>query len=258
MMEWFIIVAAGFTGGALNAVAGGGSFITLPALIFAGLTPLSANATGTAALLPGYIASAWRFRKDMVLPSGLSWAIISVTAMVGGCVGAVTLLMTSERLFSVLIPWLILAATAMFFFGPAFLEKMGPDASEGDERSTENSSVTKKGFSLAILLAVCIYGGYFNGGLGIIVLAALGLMGQQNLTGMNGVKNFISAVLTVIAVAVYAAGEMISLFHLMVLGGAAVAGGYAGAAASYRVSQKRVRAFVILVGLVMALIFFMQ
>lgn len=122
-MDWVIIGIAGFLGGMLNAVAGGGSFITLPALIFVGVTPVSANATGTAALLPGYLASAWRFRRDVEFPANLKFRHIAFIAVSGGCLGAAILLMTSEQLFSTQIPWLILLATAAFIVGPWLLEK---------------------------------------------------------------------------------------------------------------------------------------
>ncbi len=281
-MEWAMIAAAGFLGGALNAVAGGGSFITLPALIFAGVAPVSANATGTAALLPGYIASAWRFRKDMTSPAGLGWWGMTLTAMAGGCLGGFILLLTSEQLFSALIPWLILVATAMFVIGPRFLKNERlPSQSNGFKSQNKMNSISsskgsyrticaqifitkghvsflKKTLALLVLFSVCAYGGYFNGGLGIILLATLGLMGQRDLIGMNGVKNFISAVLTTIAVLVYAAGNVISGRHLLVLGGAAVLGGYAGAVVAYRVSQKLLRAFVVVVGGIMAFMFFLR
>ena len=258
MMEWLIIVAAGFLGGALNAVAGGGSFITLPALIFAGVSPVSANATGTAALLPGYIASAWRFRKDMAFPAGLGWWGMTITAMAGGCLGGFILLLTSEQLFSALIPWLILVATVMFVIGPKFLKNGRHPSQSNDFMTKAHIPFPQKVLSLLGMFFVCAYGGYFNGGLGIILLAALGLMGQRNLMGMNGIKNFISAVLTTIAVLVYAAGDVISGRHLLVLGLAAVLGGYAGAAVAYHVSQKLLRAFVVVVGGVMAFLFFLR
>jgi uncharacterized membrane protein YfcA len=109
-----------------------------------------------------------------------------------------------------------------------------------------------------MLLAVCIYGGYFNGGLGIILLAAFGLMGQTNLHGMNGLKNVISALLTAVAVVVYAAGGAIDVEHLLLLGIMAVAGGYVGAAFAYRISQRLLRVFIVFVGLFMSVAFFLR
>ncbi len=123
MLDWIVICTAGFLGGMLNAVAGGGSFFTLPALIFVGIPPIMANTTGTAALLPGYLASAWRFRHDIVYPASLNFTYITLIAILGGAVGAIILLLTDERIFSELIPWLILFATIAFIVGPWFLQK---------------------------------------------------------------------------------------------------------------------------------------
>lgn len=247
---------AGFLGGMLNAVAGGGSFITLPALIFVGVSPISANATGAAALLPGYIASAWRFRHDIEFPAGLNFLVITLIAVSGGCLGAAILLMTSVQLFSTLIPWLILFATAAFIVGPWLLQKKKHSIETGNSR--RKTSTVRVFTSCILLLAVCVYGGYFNGGLGIILLAALGLMGQTNLHGMNGLKSVISALLTTVAVAVYAAGGAIDVGHLLLLGMMAVLGGYVGATFSYHISQGVLRGFIVFVGCLMAIGFFLQ
>lgn len=256
MIDLIVIASAGFLGGMLNAVAGGGSFITLPALIFAGVSPVSANATGTAALLPGYIASAWRFRRDIEFPAKINITTIVLISIAGGSLGASVLLLTSDRIFSTLIPWLILLATAMFVIGPRLINYK----SLTPELATDTESGTGMGIPVAVLVlfSVCVYGGYFNGGLGIILLAALGLMGQTNLLGMNGVKNFISALLTTIAVVIYAVGDVIAFNQLLVMGVASIFGGYAGAAFAYRIPAKVLRAFIVVVGLIMALIFFIR
>lgn len=252
-MDWIIIALAGFFAGILNAVAGGGSFITLPALMLVGVPSVVANATGTAALLPGYIASAWRFRRDIDYPANLSFRAISVIAIVGGCVGAAILLVTDDALFTTLIPWLILFATASFVVGP-WLIKRKVSAAGKAQQST--SAHIKPLTAALVFFSVCVYGGYFNGGLGIILLAALGLMGQTNLHGMNGLKNIVSALLTAIAVCVYAAGGLIVVEHLLLLGIMAILGGYAGAALAYRIPQKVLRLFIVMVGLCMAAAFF--
>jgi uncharacterized membrane protein YfcA len=164
-INWVVVGFSGFFGGMLNSVAGGGSFITLPALIFVGVPPVAANATGTAALLPGYIASAWRFRKDIEFPANLSFKLIAFIAILGGCIGAIILMLTSDKLFSTLIPWLILFATIAFIIGPSLLKRK--------EKESKYSHL-RVSTAVTILLGVCIYGGYFNGGLGIILLATLG------------------------------------------------------------------------------------
>ncbi|MGB1110702.1 MAG: sulfite exporter TauE/SafE family protein, partial [Gammaproteobacteria bacterium] len=230
-MDWLIVALAGFLGGMLNAVAGGGSFLTLPALIYVGVPPIAANATGTAALLPGYMASAWRFRKDIEFPAGLGMSGVIGISIVGGGLGAAVLLVSSDQLFASLIPWLILFATVAFIIGPRLINRRASSADAGGpvDSPTEQSALTVT----LVLFAVCAYGGYFNGGLGIILLAALGLLGQTNLHGMNGFKNLVSALLTTVAVVVYALGDTIWVSHLLVAGTAAILGGYLGAAVAY-------------------------
>ena len=254
-MDWILVGVAGFLGGMLNALAGGGSFLTLPALIFAGVPPVAANATGTAALLPGYIASAWRFRKDIEIPAGLGYMSITLISTVGGSLGAGILLVASESVFSVLIPWLILFATIAFIVSPRFIREKLRDESKTNDWKVSRIEVLKTSL---ILLIICVYGGYFNGGLGIIILAALGIMGQTNLLGMNGLKNFMSVILTVVAVIIYALGGTISVKYLLVLGSGSVLGGYAGASVAYRLSPKHLRYFVVAVGCLMSVAFFIK
>lgn len=248
LLNWLVIALAGFLGGGLNAVAGGGSFITLPALVFAGVPPVAANATGTAALLPGYMASTWRFRKDIEFPAQMGVKVLILISLVGGSLGAGILLMTTEAVFSALVPWLILLATCAFVVGPKWVQA----SSAGQPKQLHI------GISASVLLAVCVYGGYFNGGLGIILLAALGLLGQTNLNGMNGLKNLISTLLTVVAVIVYGLGGVIHLAPLVVLGLGAIVGGYAGAAVAYKIKPSVMRGFIVVVGLVMATLFFLM
>jgi uncharacterized membrane protein YfcA len=255
-MDWVIIAAAGLLGGMLNAVAGGGSFITLPALIFIGVPPISANATGTAALLPGYIVSAWRFRRDITLPSGMSFISITCIACLGGYLGATILLAMSDRLFSVLIPWLILLATAAFVIGPWLLRKK--ISSFESQRQQGRVSSCRQFLIGLTLFVICVYGGYFNGGLGIILLSALGLMGFSSLHGMNGVKNIISALLTAVSVVVYSLGDAIALREFLLLGVMAAVGGYLGSVLSYRLPPAMLRGFIIVVGCVLSTVFFIQ
>lgn len=246
MLEWIIIASAGFAGGLLNAVAGGGSFFTLPALMYAGLPPVMANATGTAALLPGYLASVWRFRRNIEFPAGLSLLQVILISAMGGGLGAGILLLSSDATFRALVPWLVLFATIMFAAGPALLQRL---AAHRDQHSPHFITV------VLILGAVCAYGGYFNGAVGIVLLAALGLLGQTDLRGMNGAKNLVSAILTALAVVLYVAGGLVALDRLLVMGLAAIAGGYAGAAFAYRLSQKVLRMIVIASGLLLFVAF---
>lgn len=240
-MDWFILLLAGFIGGFFNALAGGGSFVALPAMILVGLPPVTANASATAALLPGYLSSAWRFRKDIQLPNNVSLPMLLVLSLCGGSIGALILLNTDNTVFAFLIPWLILLATAFFVIGPWLMQ------------SASKQSTYIGAF---VLFIVCIYGGFFNGGLGIILLAVLKLISASNLQGLNGIKNVISAVLTLVAVCIYALGEKIALPEVIITGIAAIAGGYAGAAFSYAISDKTLKMIIVALGLTMAAVFF--
>jgi len=249
MGEWFLLLAAAFVAGALNAVAGGGSFLTLPALVFTGVPPVMANATGTVALLPGYLAGAWGFREDIEAPPGLSMKRVIGLALLGGAAGAALLLVTPEATFRRVVPWLLLAATAMFAFGPQLRQwAAGKDHSQAP-------SPLKAGLGM---LAVAIYGGYFNGGLGIVLLALFGLLGQTRLAAMNGMKNLVSALLTAIAVVVYAAGGLIEWPQALGMMVAATLGGYGGARLARRVPAAWLRAGIVVTGLVMSALFFWQ
>lgn len=239
-----VLLAAAFVAGALNAVAGGGSFLTLPALVWTGLPAVTANATGTAALLPGYVASCWGYREDLRAHAGSGLLVLVATGALGGACGAALLLATPDRAFRALVPWLLLAATALFAAGPWLLGRLRRDGEAG------------VGASLATVFAVSVYGGYFNGGLGILLLAAFGLLGQRDLNRMNGLKNLLSAVLTMIAVALYAAGGAIGWGPALAMALAATAGGYAGARVGRRIPAPWLRGGIVATGLVMAGLFF--
>ena len=244
MADIAILLAAAFVAGALNAVAGGGSFLTLPALIFTGVPPVVANATGTVALLPGYAAGAWGFKDDMQAPPGLSMKAIIVIALIGGAAGAALLLFTPDATFRKIVPWLLLAATAMFAFGP----QLRAWASKGNAAHAAPSA-SKAALGM---LAVSIYGGYFNGGLGILLLALLGLLGQTNLNAMNGTKNLVSALLTAIAVGIYAAGGVVQWKQALIMMVAATLGGYLGARLARKIPANWLRGGIVATGLVMA------
>ena len=243
MFETALLLTAAFVAGALNSVAGGGSFLTLPALVFVGVPPVVANATGTVALLPGYAAGAWGFREDTQAPPGLSMARLVVLSLVGGALGAGLLLVTSNDTFSIVVPWLLLVATVLFALGPKLREWTA-----GGKPSTAKAT--------AGVLVVAAYGGYFNGGLGILLLALFGLLGQTQLNAMNGLKNLVSALLTAIAVAVYAIGGVVDWRYALLMMVAATAGGYIGARVARRIPALWLRWGIVATGLVMTGVFF--
>lgn len=243
-----LLLAAAFIAGALNAVAGGGSFLTLPALVFTGMPPVIANATGTVALLPGYVSGALGFREDLEAPPGLSLRTLVVLSLVGGAIGAALLLVTNDKTFSRIVPWLLLLATILFAVGPTLLRKL-KDGKTGHASAGKSSTG---------LLAVSIYGGYFNGGLGILLLALFGMLGQTKLNAMNGMKNVVSALLTAIAVAIYAWGGVVAWPQALVMMIAATAGGYFGARLARRIPAPMLRAGIVAIGLIMTMLFFLR
>ncbi|MDX5333166.1 MAG: sulfite exporter TauE/SafE family protein [Gammaproteobacteria bacterium] len=246
-LTWAMLLGAAFLGGGLNAVAGGGSFFTFPALVYAGVPPVAANATGTLSLLPGYMASTWGFREELRAPAGLSMLALVCTAGLGGALGAGLLVLTPDALFSVIVPWLLLAATLLFALGPRLLRRLA--AGDGEAGGPVQALT---------LFAVSVYGGYFNGGLGIVLLAAFGLLGHRDLNAMQGLKNLVSAVLTAIAVCLYAVGGSIVWLQGLVMMFTAVIGGYVVARLARHLPEAVVRAVVIVTGAVMTVLFFLQ
>jgi len=241
-----LLLAAAFVAGALNAVAGGGSFLTLPALVFSGFPAITANATGTVALLPGYASGALGFREDLQAPPGLSLRALTLISLLGGAIGAVLLLVTNDHTFRKLVPWLLLAATVLFAISPTLM-RMTRSHHAGNHSAA---------FAAGGMLAVSIYGGYFNGGLGILLLALFSLLGQTNLHAMNGAKNLVSALLTSIAVMVYAWGGLVAWPQALIMMVAATLGGYFGARISRWIPVPLLRTGIVLTGLVMTLLFF--
>ncbi|HRP79187.1 MAG TPA: sulfite exporter TauE/SafE family protein [Aquamicrobium sp.] len=247
MLTYLVLVIAGFAAGALNAVAGGGTFLSFPALVWVGVPPITANATATFAALPGYVGSAWGFRRDLAAQGPLSTRAIIALSIAGGFVGALLLLVTSQETFSAIVPWLLLLATVVFAAGPLILRRV--------------TAGGRAGFGIAaaaaMVFAVTVYGGYFNGGLGIMLLAVFGLIGFTDLSAMNGLKNVVSAILSLVAVATYLAAGLIDWTYALPLALSCALGGYVGARLARRVANPAIlRMFITIVGAVMTILFF--
>ena len=235
-----LLLVAALGAGALNAVAGGGSFLTFPALVAVGIPPIVANATSAVAVMPGYAGSVLGFKQELLaLPRRLLRAEV-ITAALGGLAGAGLLLVTPQQLFVGLIPWLLGAATVLFALGPWL---------------TRHSQGGHGRWRLPGLALVCAYGGYFNGGLGILLMALYGLVGERNIHTANGLKNLNSLVLALSSIAAFAAAGAVSwpAALLMMLG--TTAGGYAGARWAKRLPAAWIRGVVLLTGVVMTLRF---
>jgi uncharacterized protein len=238
-------VAAALLAGFVNAIAGGGTLLTFPALVAAGLSPLSANATSTVALLPGVLSSMHGYRGE--LTGARRWAVwFAVPSLVGGAAGAVLLLHTPPDAFDRIVPWLVLGATALFLSQRAVLRLVrGARPHPGDDELTRR---TPSAALLVGQLLVGIYGGYFGAGIGILMLAALGLMGFENIHRMNGLKNWGAFCMNLVAAASFAVSGIVRWPVALGMAVGAVVGGYIGARAALRVPQAVVRGAVAAIG----------
>jgi uncharacterized protein len=249
-----VLAAAAFGAGVLNAVAGGGSFLTFPALVFAGIPPIAANATSALAVSPGYLGSTLGFKPELqALPKRLLVQELLVAAT-GGVVGALLLLVTPSSVFSQLVPWLLLFATTLFALGPV-IAKRRQAAQTADAKDAQEAH-SLGGARLLGLLVVCIYGGYFNGGLGILLMALYGLVGESRLNTTNALKNINSLVLSLLSVAAFVWADVIVWPEGLLMMAFATLGGFTGAKLAKRLSSTWLRTLVIATGLVMTLVFF--
>jgi uncharacterized membrane protein YfcA len=246
--------------GALNSVAGGGSFISFPALLFTGVPPVAANATNSVALWPAGVASAFAYRNEM-RQSRAHMIALGGASFVGGVLGAVLLLRTSDTTFVRLIPYLLLLATLIFTFGApitAKLRAMGAKAGrDGARDSRDSREVTMAlGWGAILQLVISLYGGYFGGGMGIMMLATLSLMGMVDIHAMNGLKTLLGTIINGVAVIAFIVAGAVAWGPglVMVVGG--TAGGYAGAAVARRLDARWVRRFVLVIAWGMTAYFF--
>lgn len=243
-----LLTIAAFAAGVLNAIAGGGSFLTFPALVFSGVPPIVANATSALAVSPGYLGSTLGFRAELrELPTRRLWREMFIAA-VGGVAGALLLLVTPARLFTGIVPWLLLFATALFAAGPALARRAQAGSASGQEGLVR--------WREPGLLAVAIYGGYFNGGLGILLMALYTVAGESRLNTVNALKNLNSLVLSWLSVAAFVVAGAIAWREGVLMMLAATVGGYFGARWSRRLPVVWVRRGVIATGLVMSAVFF--
>ncbi|HUK23211.1 MAG TPA: sulfite exporter TauE/SafE family protein [Terriglobales bacterium] len=243
------LLAAGALGGAMNAVAGGGSFVGFPALMFAGVPPISANASNTVALWMGMTASSGAYRRRLSVPGRVLIPLL-LAAIAGGAGGAVLLLHTPARTFLRVIPWLLLAATLLFIFGG----KLARGRSSVGHETTLGAIAT----AACMELAVATYGGYFGGGMGIVILAMLSAMGMSEIHSMNALKSVLSAATNGVAVIAFVIARAVYWPEALVMLAGAAAGGYFGAHYALRLPQTWVRGFVILAGVAMTTYFFVK
>jgi uncharacterized protein len=240
-------------GGALNSVAGGGSFLTFPTLLISGVLPVQANATSTVALWPGSLTSAAAYRRELLLQRAPFLLWLSAISVAGGLIGAVALLHTPQATFIRLVPWLLLLATVLFTFG-------GPLTVKIRRRTSHLTGPSWLPTTLVgiLQLVIAVYGGFFGGGIGILMLASLALIGMENIHQMNAIKTLLAGCINGVAVLTFIIAGAVAWPQALLMLVGSIAGGYGGASYARRADPRLVRRFVIAVGVVMTLYFFIR
>jgi uncharacterized membrane protein YfcA len=249
-VEELIAFAAAFVAGAINSVAGGGTLVSVPTMIALGIPAINANATSTIALWPGSLGGAWGYRREMAGLDRRLYALV-VPSFAGGLAGAVLLYYTPPDVFERIIPALILFATCLFMAQEPIQRRFNLTAAH-EARSHWLS------WTMVFQLLVGIYGGYFGAGMGIMMLAALSLMGQTDIHLMNGVKNLLSVCLSGIAAVYLAFTGLVFWPEAAVMAVGAVSGGVLGAGVARQIGRTAVRRIVIVIGFAMALTMFLR
>ncbi len=244
MFESLLLISAAFLAGGLNSIAGGGSFLTFPALVYVGLPSVSANATSAVVVFPAYLSGTLGFipeLKSYGLKPLLTLVFISI---IGGIAGALLLLVTPNDIFRTIVPYLLLFATALFAFGDKITSFLAARQLMSD---TKNNILS---------LMVTTYGGYFNGGLGIILLSLFSVLGFKDLNLMNGLKNLLSFILSTASIITLSFADVIHWEWAVVMMISATVGGYVGALLARKMSKAFVKQFIVVVGVLMAVAFF--
>ena len=239
-----LLFVASFWAGAQNALAGGGSFITLPALMFTGMSAQAANITSTIALFPAQLAAGWTGRRQVSDLAGLSFRMLVAISLVGGALGAILLLVTPPAFFERLVPWLVLFATAVFAWG-SFVPKRRR-ASDPNRRG-----------AMAAQSLISVYGGYFGGGIGFLMLAALTSSGLI-LRSAAATKNVLAGVMNASAVAIFIFSSEVRWIQVGVSGAGAAGGSILGAILLNRVSERPLRLAVVLIGIALTIGLFLR
>jgi uncharacterized protein len=242
--EILLIAGAGIAGGAMNSIAGGGTIVTFPALIFAGLNPIVANATSTVALMPGSIASLVAYRRNF--GALRFWLLVfGPSCLLGGLLGSMLLVYTPDQTFEQLVPLLLLFATGLFMAKEGIQKTFLPGAAV----EARSRSFTWIAAAAAFQFLVGIYGGYFGAGIGILMLASYGILGFQHIHRMNTLKLVLGAVINGTASVYFICTLPIAWQHAGILAIGTILGGYGGAAVAQKIPDKAVRVMIAVIGL---------
>ncbi len=238
-----MLLAAGVLGGAVNAVAGGGTFFTFPAMMWAGLDPLSANASNAVAIFPGHAAAVPAYRAEL-RAAGRALLPRCAIALLGGGLGAGLLLWAGQAVFAALVPWLLLAATLIFAAGPILRDRL------------ERARLSSPAVSAGVEFLFAVYGGYFGAGLGILLMAVLTIVGVRDVQMANAQKNLLATLVTAVSVSAFVLAGVVAWPQTLAVLAGALAGGYWGARLARRLPARALRATVLLVGGALSVFYF--
>lgn len=249
-MEWVLLFFSGLLAGVINSIAGGGSFITFPALLFVGLPPVVANATNTFSSCAGYVSGAVGFYQELKEIRNFLPTVVLFSTL-GGALGAISLLFIPSARFEVLIPWLMLFATSLFMLG----ERVNRALNDRISRRLKEETWFRY-LSVFLLFLIALYGGFFNAGLGIVILGYLVLTGFSDVHQMNGLKLLISSVVSMTAIVIFIYDGLIdwSSGAAVMLG--ALIGGFIAARISRRIDATYVRVGIIIASISLTVYFF--
>lgn len=246
-----LLFAIALLAGAQNSVAGGGSFLTVPALIFTGVLPIQANATNTVALWPGTVASIPPYRDALETERG-TLILLSIISTIGGIVGAVILLKTPQGVFLLMLPFLMLVATILFAVGGPLTARLRKSGKMAGPRWLMLAGVS------VLQFVVAIYGGFFGGGIGILMLATLSLMGMRNIHTMNALKVVLTTCINGIALFTFIFAGIVEWPQALVMMVGAIIGGFGGASVARKIDERYIRIYVILVGIAVSIALFIR
>jgi uncharacterized membrane protein YfcA len=243
------VVISALIAGMMNSIAGGGTLVTFPALVALGVPPLNANATSTVALWPASVSSMWGYRAQLRGARVWAWGF-AIPSLVGGGIGAWLLLRTPAARFAAIVPWLVLGATALFVAQQPVMKWVRRHRVPSSEPTDTVATRFPSPGIMIFQLLVAIYGGYFGAGIGILMLAALGLMGFSNIHRMNGLKNWGGLCINAVAALLFAFSRLVNWPVALAMAVGSISGGYLGSRAAQRVPQALVRGSVVAIGLI--------
>jgi len=242
--EHAVVLLVSVLAGFVNAIAGGGSLLTFPTLVWIGVPAVAASATNTVGLWPGSFGGVVGFRRD--LPDRRVIALLTVPSLIGGVIGAVLLLRTPTRVFEVLAPLLVLAATVL-------LAVQEPISKRAAQRSLLGQRLPGREAAVCFQLLVAVYGGFFGAGVGIMMLAALAILGLKDIHQMNGLKNVLAIAINGVAAVYFVAAGVVWWTDAALMAFGSIVGGLSGAAFAYRLGRTVVRRAVVAIGVVASL-----